>query len=427
MTNKYQQSNRFVTLYFQTDTTDDSYTYPTSSMKVKKPDRDKMSSTSGSIHPISIHTNNDHRATAKISKMQQEYDRRLLQYEREFDVSLSRFTNREKLMKDSMLAYTERMRSIENARMNNLSSDSPSLVIRAQHIPKIPVSKNRRRRPASLDELTGKFKDREETRKNPPKSASRISLPSLPERISTGATHHVKISFVSASDLYDIVDFSLRNKGTKAETIKFLEMEAENKRKQPENYKAKYYDFSKQSKNSEVKRNNFLPPLQTEIKTKSEPEQTSHTNSESDKSTDDVSKLPMESLKITRPNRAKRMKLQASDLDVIPENDSSSVDLGARKNIRVRSPLPKMSPRVLLGAKTYLASFNEPSSPPFTNEIKGGKLTKKKDIESDLRNINLGHGIKGSNSKQFKAKYKAQKHFKNLIFLRDVPERKSRI
>ncbi|KAJ8304191.1 hypothetical protein KUTeg_017774 [Tegillarca granosa] len=403
--------------------TDESYTHPTSSMKVKKPDRDKMSSTSGSIHPISLHTNDDHRVTTKIIKMQQEYDKRLLQYEREFDVSLSRFANREKAMKDSMLAYTERMRSIENARMNNLSPDSQSLVIRAQHIPKIP--KYRQRRPASFDELTSKSKDREETRKNQPKSASRISLPSLPERISTGTTHHVKISFVSASDLYDIVDFSLRNKGTKADTMKFLEMEAENKKKQPEIYKAKYYDFSKASKNTEVKRNNFLPPIQTDKETK--PEQISHPYNETDKSKDDVSKLPMESLKITRPNRAKRMKLQASDLDVIPENDSASVDLGTRKNLRVRSPPPKMSPRVLLGAKTYLATFNEPSSPPFTNEIKGGKITKKKDVESDLRNIKPGNGIKGNHSKLLKAKHKAQKHFKNLIFLRDVPERKSRI
>lgn len=144
-----------------------------------------MSSSSSSSSSGIFQTEN--RATTQISRLKQEYDRRLLHYEKEFDVSLSRMVNRERGLKESMLAYTERMRKITNTKHSMdgmLAQESSPLYVRAKHIPKFPVTKNKTRRPASFDELIGKNanSNSNKPRREKPKSASRLSLPLLPDR-----------------------------------------------------------------------------------------------------------------------------------------------------------------------------------------------------------------------------------------------------
>ncbi|KAK3609109.1 hypothetical protein CHS0354_007786 [Potamilus streckersoni] len=176
------------------------------------------------------------RVTAKIARMKQEHDKRLVHYEKNFDVNLSRIENRERSLRESMLAYIERMRSIADSRRDGIQSDP--LFIRAKHIPKYPQKGFGRRRPVSLDELIGRGKDHKSDAAKPErrplsewdvtadqktKSSDALSqsnvvlIPALtkrPKKIGSS----VQFSFVSASNPHDIVDFSLKSKETRQDS-----------------------------------------------------------------------------------------------------------------------------------------------------------------------------------------------------------------
>ncbi|XP_061174764.1 uncharacterized protein LOC133183890 [Saccostrea echinata] len=406
-----------------------------------------MSSSSSSSSSGIFQTEN--RAATQISRLKQEYDRRLLHYEKEFDVSLSRMINRERGLKESMLAYTERMRKMTNTKNSvegMLSNDSP-LYVRAKHIPKIPLTKNKTRRPASFDELIGKNAKSKSNkpRRDKPKSASRLSLPSLPERYNKNS-HQVKISFVSASDLYDIVDFSIRNKGNKEDTLRYIEMDnIHNHTPSPTGRPLPGAGNRKASRNISKSANNesptpknpkdfstlpTLPPIES-----SEKEQDSE-NSDTDSDSLDLNKANVEAFK-RRPNRAKRMQINKPDLADIPENDVASQKRSAKSERTLPSPPPKQSPRNVLNLQSQLVAIPEHQTPSdellIFDKKKVGKLPRRENGQNVTPMVrlepfkNVLKEPEDNTDQHLKMKLKAQKRFKKLIFLRDVPDRHHRL
>lgn len=409
-----------------------------------------MSSSSSSSSSGIFQTEN--RATTQISRLKQEYDRRLLHYEKEFDVSLSRMVNRERGLKESMLAYTERMRKITNTKHSMdgmLAQESSPLYVRAKHIPKFPVTKNKTRRPASFDELIGKNanSNSNKPRREKPKSASRLSLPLLPDRYKKNS-HNVKISFVSASDLYDIVDFSIRNKGNKEETLRYLGMESSNSQSSPSptdrpaagggNRKTSR-NGSKLASLSPTPQNNkgfgalpTLPPIESAEKDSNDEADNSDTDSDSL----DLNKASVEAFKRS-PNRAKRMQINKPGLDDIPENDVTSQKRSAKSDRTLPSPPPKQSPRNVINMQSHLMSIPEHDASGdelmAPDRKRMGRLSRREiggqnSIRLEPFSVSERSTVKEQEEtdQHLKMKLKAQKRFKKLIFLRDVPERHHR-
>lgn len=166
-------------------------------------------------------------------------------YGKQFDINLSRVDNNpvdKASVKESMLSYSKKMRSIQDARYSSGNTKGESLFVRAKHIPKYPARAPKKRRPMSFDELLGRDRDsaketvgkpRPKSDKTKPlgdneKSADELHLPLLSERLRKSGSN-VQVSLVSASDLYEIVDISLRSKGTRHESLQMLRMEADDK------------------------------------------------------------------------------------------------------------------------------------------------------------------------------------------------------
>lgn len=369
---------------------------------------------------------------------------------------------REKVLRDSMLAYTERMRNIANSRQfiepeRFSSPENVPLVVQAKHIPKFPVMRSKRK-PASLDELIGS--QAEKARRMYNKTGSKLTLPALPDRLSK-RTHHVKISFVSASDLYDFVDFSIRNKASKDEALKMLKNEAFGRRSiRPHGAKARDRpDSDKATKSSDSP-----PPLDDDNQDLfddryshlNEPTVIGHSSSSngsgsnglsetnsvsdddrsdvkynnesitaSDLSDSDVPTLSFDALKI-RPNRAKRMKLHQPQLNIIPENAIMFQKAKKARQLSVTSPPPKQSPRSILNNPPILSAIPENEHSPNGSE---DFWSKKKKARALKRGDNQSHhGVKlepisHSEHPQLKTKMKAQKKIRKLIYLRDVPEK----
>lgn len=389
----------------------------------------------------------------RFSRIKQDYHKRLFNYEKEFNLKTSKSTHREKALRESMLAYTERIRNISNLRPKYDSDDSDiedtiPLIVRAKHIPKFPHKRNIPRRPASLDELIGKsnlVKQERDRQNKRPKSASRVSphvsLPSLPDKINV-RSHHVKISFVSASDLYDFVDYSLRNRGTKKETLQFLQMEKDILTKKAHANQKR--PSAAHPRNSEFPTKTTLPPIDPpkDIQTDDVDEVSVDVNSDSTVKDETVrsengKKSPVVPLKI-RPTRAKRMKIRQPDLGAIPENDVSSHHSSKTPERTISSPPPRNSPRNVITLDSNLVpipenDFNNDTG--FSGRKKFSKLNHRKMdvnrsnpfgkvdslLSNETRVIDIDDlDIHNVNSN----KLKAQKKFKKLIFLRDIPDRK---
>ena len=414
-------------------------------------------SSSPSAHAINLKGESSSRLLSQNVRLKQEYDRRLLSYEKEFDVGFSRASRREKGLNESMLAYTERARKITSARMNPDQDIMPPeglpLVVRAKHIPKFPASKTKRTRPASLDELIGKSK----AKRDKPKSASRLSLPMLPEKYGRGS-HHVKISFVSASDLYDIVDFSIRNKANKEETLKFLKMAniPRNSRKSPNslnrtNVPLPREAFQIMSHGTDMAKDNnpdtpdlrqhaSLPPIQDkEVQTDEDDNNNIINEIDNElKNTTEVGKLAPDALK-RRPNRARRMQLNKPDLRSIPEDEIASLRRSGKSERTVPSPPPKKSPRNVINVQSNLTSIPENDHLSEQNIVfekkKISKLTRKDNpgVTAMVKLEPFAHLDRDKHTEvtevdpHLKVKMKAQKRFRKLIFLRDVPDRNNRI
>lgn len=418
------------------------------------------------------------------SRSKRDYVKRIVQYDKEFDVSLSRIDTREKSFKDSMVAYSEKMRSIADARnnLNNGSSRNDPLFVRAKHIPKYPIRQPRKRRPMSLDELIGRDralkKDKQNGLKARPlsdkavpssnvilesrKQTEELHLPILSDRLKKSSPN-VQVSLVSASDLYDIVDFSLRTRGSRQDSINFYEMERKtfsHSSKRNDHVidrfiaEAVYDKYERcQRKNDNTYSKNFetntkvRPPF-----SKSDPndihvptaEDWDDEQSENDvekemKPTVDTKtfKLPMlrlDPLKY-RPNRVKRMKLQNSGLGAIPEDNIVSHNTYVHEEPPVRltpislspPPPPTMSPRNL-AMKSNLDSIQEDESSREENKNEFRSIVPQvQETKSTRRILMRDDGdvrieVTQCPPKQepLNAKLRAQKKFKKLIFLRDM-------
>ncbi|KAH3834549.1 uncharacterized protein LOC127877529 [Dreissena polymorpha] len=167
---------------------------------------------------------------------------KVVHYEKQFDVNLTRVTSSppdKASVRDSMLAYSKKMKSIQDARHGTGNAKGDALFVRAKHIPKYPNKPPKKRRPMSFDELLGRDRDQPLDRSNvtrqrplseklPPvkerKEDHSVTLPPISERLRK-TSNSVQLSLVSASDLYDIVDFSLRSKGTRNDSLRLLELE----------------------------------------------------------------------------------------------------------------------------------------------------------------------------------------------------------
>ena len=183
--------------------------------------------------------------------------------------SLPRLFNSQRPLGDSMVAYTERMREISKFRNDSafLGSDPSTgrgtvLEVQARHIPRAGVplpgkgggrkkppqqqqQHPKPRRPMSLDELIGRpgggKKDEEtstsvsgrqrERRLSEPGAVSSLATATV---TATGQRAHqgnaergkrIRISFVSAADLFDLVDFSLRSRKSRSDHIKLARAE----------------------------------------------------------------------------------------------------------------------------------------------------------------------------------------------------------
>ncbi|KAK3609108.1 hypothetical protein CHS0354_007785 [Potamilus streckersoni] len=450
----------------------------------------------GSLYFQSEHSN---QTASKIARMKQEYEKRLVHYERGFDVNLSRIENRDRNLRESMLAYTERMRSITDSRRDGIQSDP--LFVRAKHIPRYPQKGYRRRRPMSLDELIGRDKDQRpqaaklerrplserdvKTEEEKIKSTDTLSqpvaalLPALPERLkNTGSS--VQVSFVSASDLYDIVDFSLKSKGTRQDSIQILRMEREaalaaEHSENTVSSSSKFVNTSPRTDDGDKKTMALsLQPIDItgkgidgktgDQKIDNEKEENkSSTNSggetdenedESDDSGDEIyhirNKESFGKINILRlrPKRAKRMKLQTPNLGAIPEDEvlsgnKTSQDLKGKR--MVSPPPPKQSARSISSRRPSIlsiipeneASFLSDSRPlrsqrneyrtiPPLLDYMSGKSTRRILMKDD-GDVRIEVTQCPPKQDFLSLKMKAQKRFKKLIYLRDVPDRHSQL
>ncbi|XP_021366393.1 uncharacterized protein LOC110458805 [Mizuhopecten yessoensis] len=412
-----------------------------------------MSTSSGSSHTNAYNGEpNSRHVSSSLSRAKQECDKKIIRYERELDGNVNKMGAREKVLRDSMLAYTERMRNIATSRQfvepDRFSSpESLPLVVHAKHIPKFPVMKNKRK-PASLDELIGS--QAEKARRLYNKPGSKLALPALPDRLNK-RTHHVKISFVSASDLYDFVDFSIRNKASKEEAIKMLKNEAFSRRSmrphgakhrdRPDSDKAtkssdsptpSFDDESDNQGKLNDSYGNLFEPTVVSYSSSSNDGDRSDTKSSEDSSTsgdlsdNDVPALSFDALKI-RPKRAKRMTLYQPQLNIIPENAIMFQKAKKRREISVTSPPPKQSPRTILNTVPSLSAI-----PEYEHSSNGDEeyWNKKKKARALRRGDSQTHNgvrlepISQVEHPQLKTKMKAQKKIRKLIYLRDVPEKK---
>ena len=191
--------------------------------------------------------------------------------------SLPRLLNSQRPLGDSMMAYTERMREISKFRNDSafLGSDPSTgrgtvLEVQARHIPragaaggplpgkgggrKKPQQQQQKqqqylkpRRPMSLDELIGRpgggKKDEEtstsvsgrqrERRLSEPGAVSSLATATATVTATGQRAHQenadkgkrIRISFVSAADLFDLVDFSLRSRKSRSDHIKLARAE----------------------------------------------------------------------------------------------------------------------------------------------------------------------------------------------------------
>ena len=367
---------------------------------------------------------------------------RVVRYEKQFDVNLSRLDDpppSKGSIRDSMLAYSKKMRSLHDARHSSSNGSSggggseDKLFVRAKHIPKYPTREPKKRRPMSFDELLGRDRDSTDVRapgvkqrphsdKTKPvrdsgkKTETEVRLPILTERYKKSGSIHV--SLVSASDLYDFVDFSLKSKGTKSDSLKLLRLEQEaqaygsrDKRFKPwrGNVQSEdivppddFYDkFERTTDNFQqeylrrdrypffnTKSDNIAPDAEfyeevfaldgiVDISSRQETQMNSRVKLPSLTSNEPIKR---------RPNRAKRMRLVDSMLGDIPEDQvfttgDNHLDRIQFQSRRVISPPSRMSVNKTDLHKASLDSIQEntESGPMITSKTQNDSHTQAKE------------------------------------------------
>ena len=287
------------------------------------------------------------------------------------------------------------------------------------------------------------------------KGSDELHLPVLSDRLKKNSPN-VQVSFVSASDLYDIVDFSLKSRGSRQDSINMLNMERKafphsgmHSTKKPDPgfdrfiAEAVYDRFERTERkdNSDmlVKSINKPPFSKSDdirVPTAEELEEENGIDSESKSSLDTSFKLPtlrLDPLKY-RPNRVKRMKLQNPGLGAIPEDNIISHKVFTQHGPPKTVALKPLSPphRVVsphnLASKSNLDAIQEDESSreriedesqevvPVIPESKGTRRILMRD-DGDVR-IEVTQCP--PKPEQSNAKLRAQKKFKKLIFLRDI-------
>lgn len=310
-----------------------------------------------------------------------------VQYEKQFDVNLTRVDESipdKASVRESMLAYSRKMRSLQDTRFAEGNCKEDPLFVRAKHIPKYPTKPPKKRRPMSFDELLGRDKDVPErtngSKTRPVSEKTRplkdsdleneIHLPLLSERLKK-SNKNVQVSLVSASDLYDIVDFSLKSKGTRNDSLRLLRLEQDLGVSKPS---PRQNNGRKDSKScstvisedgySDCERRTSQGGKPTSLKDKNN--KSSNTAGEPPavlteeiyrdivglSKTDPIStSLRLPSINNDpfkrRPNRAKRMKLVDSGLGDIPEDNIVEIPKYKHQNVkertRVTSPPPQQT------------------------------------------------------------------------------------
>lgn len=431
---------------------------------------------------------------------------KIVHYEKQFDVNLSRVDEQpidKASVRKSMLNYSKKMRTLQDSRYNSSgnSKGNDPLFVRAKHIPKYPTRTPKKRRPMSFDELLGRDRDVDsnrpngakarpksdkikQTKKSESKSDNELHLPLLTERLRKSGPN-VHVSLVSASDLYDIVDFSLRSKGTRNDSLQMLRMEQEEdsprssrsrSHRDTDNYQATdpYNRFERTSNRYSDSHNRTQERLKNVQKyfdsgfddnTVPSVEfyedifamEKTDTLSQKPVTLNNIFKLPSIEPFKRRPQRAKRMKLVDPELDDIPEDNviesQTSSSHSRRETARANSPTPqKSSPRPQETNKFSLDAIQENVEKVSVRDSFNSNTVTNESFRDLVDNRETRHYQKGSifpsidDSKSTKkllrddgdvrievtqcppkqdangnTKLKAQKKFKKLIFLRDAP------
>ena len=329
-------------------------------------------------------------------------------YEKQFDVNLTRVDAipNKASVKESMLAYSRKMKSLQENRFSENGGKGDPLFVRAKHIPKYPSKPQKKRRPMSFDELLGRDRDvpddRPQGAKRRPSSEklkpvkdkttdNEFHLPMLSERLKK--TKNVQVSLVSASDLYDIVDFTLRTKGTRNDSLKMLRLEQE----------VRDYNSKQHSKRRETDTAyDVVMPNNTYSDFERQPDQGSKISADIDRNKNEnkpkslvvaeemykelfgtsIDEPDPPSVKLPpinndpfkrRPSRAKRMKLVDSGLGDIPEDNivqiANSVRNKQHGRARVPSPHARQSPNMHPETSTHLGIIDEKSEANQTDIV----------------------------------------------------------
>ncbi|XP_046543091.1 uncharacterized protein LOC124253383 [Haliotis rubra] len=239
---------------------------------------------------------------------------------------LPSITVRRSPMKDSMLLYSDHMHKLTLEKKGSKYHLTP----REDHAHFAPQNvhvSSSRRKALSLNDLIDRRKKTLHDKRGKPKSAR--TLPK--RRLKHLAPRNLRISFVSASDLHEIIDYSLTCKGSLWEDDKSLKCV-------PRGIPADKIEYNDASDNS---------GRPSDCEKSSLGEDTNQISAHLDGSAPLVGDPPLQSHKVNnvtdlakaetilsssvkrhtrsfaryRPRRAKRMHLQSPDLGVIPEGD----------------------------------------------------------------------------------------------------------
>ncbi|XP_067667778.1 uncharacterized protein [Haliotis asinina] len=391
---------------------------------------------------------------------------------------LPSITVRRSPVKDSMLLYSDHMHKLTLERKDNRyhltpREDHAHFDPQNAHIP------SSRRKALSLNELIDRRKKTLHDKRGKPKSAR-----TLPKRRQKHlAPRNLRISFVSASDLHEIIDYSFTCKGSLWEDDKSLKCVPRGiptdrtEYNDPSDNSGRPSDCGKCSLGEDT--NQISAHLDAPL-VGDPPPQSHKVNNVTDLAKAETIlsssvKRHTRSIARYRPRRAKRMQLQSPDLGVIPEGDGfgageileeqftfnqethpSVASLNAIKQSKAKRNdvfvLPPLKIHHESDARARYTNFNVNQFPPNVKHVesidkdplatpptdkkfvlippeklrcapvpKGRQTSDKRDVPVESTSSNIH-----SDDKQLptnRNKSRAQKNMQKLVFLRDYPHR----
>ena len=144
-----------------------------------------------------------------------------MQYEKEFNISLTRISSTEKEIQRSMLAYSDKMRNLNKSRYHQSNKerlpDASSLQIRARHIPKslhLPKISNTTRKLNQKRHPKQHEMKRDNDSNSPEENNLRQTYPLTSSfKRGHGSKEQMKLNFASAADLCELADYRLTRRG----------------------------------------------------------------------------------------------------------------------------------------------------------------------------------------------------------------------